>query len=398
MPTRSHKGKLFIDFRYQGVRCREYSPFPDTPQNRESFRLLEKQIRDEIRAGTFEYARHFPYSKKAQRFATRPRLLFSEFVKKWLENRSPFLEDGTLNIREVKPSTWRTDSLTVARYLIPAFGDLYLDEITTAAALELRERLKKTKLSNKRINNIMGIFRKILSDAKLQGYIIHNPLTGIPSLKRTSKTKSDPLTPKEVETFLSKVDPYYLNYYIVAFSTGMRPGELCALKWESVDFKRQEVTVERHIIRGLETPGGKTGIRVVSCKERPIVFKALARQSKLTQNKSPYVFIGKRDGGPLNYEHLHTKVWLPTLKHCGLRARDSYNTKDTFITIALSSGEDIGWIANSAGTSEQMIFKHYRKWVPNLIRRDGIAIKGVLDRWATVAHKASKANKMPSSK
>lgn len=68
-------------------------------------------------------------------------------------------------------------------------------------------------------------------------------------------------------------------------------------------------------------------------------------------------------------------------KQCGVKARESYNTKDTFITIALSAGEDIGWIANSAGTFEQMIFKHYRKWIPNLTRRDGMAIMGVLHRW-----------------
>jgi integrase len=395
MPIRSHKGNLFIDFRYQGVRCRDYTSFPDTPQNRERFRLLEKLIREEIRAGTFEYTRHFPYSKQAQKFAKQQPLLFSEFAKKWLGDRCPFLEDGTLNIREIKPSTWKTDSIAVTRYLSRAFGHLYLEKISTAAALELRERLKKSTLSNKRINNIMGILRKILNDAKLQGYITHNPVTGIPSLKLTGKTKSAPLTPKEVESFLLKIDPYYLNYYIVAFSTGMRPGELCALKWESVDFKRQEITVERHIIRGLETPGGKTGVRAIGCSERPIVFNALTRQRTLTQAKSPYVFIGKRDGGPLNYEHLHTNIWLPTLKQCGVKARDSYNTKDTFITIALSAGEDIGWIANSAGTSEQMIFKHYRKWIPNLTRRDGMAIKGVLHRWATVAQRAVKASKVP---
>ena len=396
MSIRSHKGKLFIDFRYQDTRCREYSSFPDTPENRERFRILEKRIREEIRAGTFNYARHFPQSNKLQRFAKRRRLLFSEFTQKWLSDRSPFLDDGSLNIREIKPSTWKTDSIAVRRYLTPAFGHFHVDQLTTGSALEFRERLKKTKLSNKRINNIMGILRKILSDAKLQGHIPHNPLTGIPSLKRTAKSKSAPLTPREVEVFLSKVDPYYLNYYIVAFSTGMRPGELCALKWESVDFERQEVTVERHIIRGLETPGGKTGNRVIGCKERPIVFRALARQRKDTQSKSAYVFIGKRDGGPLNYEHLHSKIWLTTLERCGLTARDSYNTKDTFITIALSSGEDIGWIANSAGTSEQMIFKHYRKWIPNLIRRDGMAIKGILEKWATVAQKAVRISKPTS--
>jgi integrase len=176
----------------------------------------------------------------------------------------------------------------------------------------------------------------------------------------------------------------------------MRPGELCALKWESVDSRRQEITIERHIIRGLETPGGKTGTRVITCKERPIVFKALLRQREQTQHESPYVFIGKRDGGPLNYEHLHSKVWSPTLQRCGFAPRDSYNTKDTFIFIALSAGEDIGWIANSAGTSEQMIFKHYRKWIPNLIRRDGTAIRGILEKWATVAQKAVRARKVPT--
>jgi len=396
MPVRLHKGKFFIDFRYQGVRCREYSSFPDTPQNTERFRRLERRILEEIQTGTFDYSHHFPYSKRALNFAKQQRLLFSEFSSKWIESRSPFLKDGTVKIREVKPSTWKTDSIAVRRYLVPSFGHLYLDKIMTASVLQFREQLKKTKLSNKRINNIMGILRKLLNDAKLQGHILHNPAIGIPALKHTSKSKSDPLIPKEAELFLSKVDPYYLNYYIVAFSTGMRPGELCALKWESVDFTRQEITVERHIIRGLETPGGKTGTRVISCKERPIVFAAVKRQRALTQLKSPYVFIGKRDAGPLNYEHLHTKVWLPTLKRCGVRARDSYNTKDTFITIALSAGEDMGWIANSAGTSEQMIFKHYRKWIPNLTRKDGTAIKGVLERWATVAQKAVKARNMPA--
>ena len=110
MSIRSHKGKLFIDFRYQDTRCREYSPFPDTPENRERFRILEKRIREEIRAGTFDYSRHFPQSSKLQRFAKRRRLLFSEFTRKWLSDRSPFLDDGSLNIREIKPSTWKTDS------------------------------------------------------------------------------------------------------------------------------------------------------------------------------------------------------------------------------------------------------------------------------------------------
>src|SRR5215467_4246578 len=68
---------------------------------------------------------------------------------------------------------------------------------------------------------------------------------------------------------------------------------------------------------------------------------------------------------------LHKRVWLPTLRRCGLHARGQYNIRDTFITNALSASEDPGWVAQVCGTSEQMIFRHYRRWMPALSRADG---------------------------
>jgi hypothetical protein len=62
---------------------------------------------------------------------------------------------------------------------------------------------------------------------------------------------------------------------------------------------------------------------------------------------------------------------LPTLRKLGLRVRGQYNIRDTFITLALSAGEDPGWVAQVCGTSERMIFEHYRKWMKNLTRQDG---------------------------
>src|SRR5262249_46336928 len=40
--------------------------------------------------------------------------------------------------------------------------------------------------------------------------------------------------------------------------------------------------------------------------------------------------------------------------------------RDSFISIALSAGEDPGWVAKVCGTSEEMIFRHYRTWIPGL--------------------------------
>ena len=83
-----------------------------------------------------------------------------------------------------------------------------------------------------------------------------------------------------------------------------------------------------------------------------------------------YVFTDQA-GQPLSQEWLHKLVWLPTIRHCGLHARGQYNIRDTFITNALSAGEDPGWVAQVCGTSEQMIFRHYSRWMPALSRTDG---------------------------
>lgn len=45
--------------------------------------------------------------------------------------------------------------------------------------------------------------------------------------------------------------------------------------------------------------------------------------------------------------------------------------------MALSAGEDPGWVAQVCGTSERMIFEHYRKFMKNLRREDGRRIAGL---------------------
>jgi hypothetical protein len=83
-------------------------------------------------------------------------------------------------------------------------------------------------------------------------------------------------------------------------------------------------------------------------------------------------------GQPLSQEWLHKRIWLPTLERAGLRPRGQYNIRDTFISIALSAGEDPGWVAKVCGTSEEMIFRHYRGWIPGLNPNAGSNVGRIL--------------------
>jgi hypothetical protein len=71
-------------------------------------------------------------------------------------------------------------------------------------------------------------------------------------------------------------------------------------------------------------------------------------------------------------------VWNPTISQIGLSARGQDNIRDTFITLALSAGEDPGWVAHVCGASDQMIFEHYRSWMPALRRGHGRHLVGLL--------------------
>src|SRR5262245_58005928 len=66
--VRSKHGRLFLDFRWRGVRCREFTELTDTPENRRRCTALLRIIKGEIALGTFDYRRHFPNGTRLATF------------------------------------------------------------------------------------------------------------------------------------------------------------------------------------------------------------------------------------------------------------------------------------------------------------------------------------------
>lgn len=70
--VRKETGKLFLDFFYRGVRCREQTDLEDTEANRLRLTLLGQLIEEEIRGRRFNFAAVFPHSPRASLFANNP--------------------------------------------------------------------------------------------------------------------------------------------------------------------------------------------------------------------------------------------------------------------------------------------------------------------------------------
>src|SRR5690606_10345156 len=91
-----------------------------------------------------------------------------------------------------------------------------------------------------------------------------------------------------------------------------------------------------------------------------------------------YVFCS-RSGHPIDAHNFANRIWYPLLRYLDLEKRRPYQTRHTTATLMLASGENPEWIARLMGhANTQMLFTVYSRFVPNLTRRDGLAIAGLL--------------------
>lgn len=374
--ARQTTGRLFFDFRYRGIRCREQTTLEDTPANRKKLQQILQRIEAEITLGSFDYARYFPNSPLLETFnAPTTRTpgetpVFKEFAQNWLDEMRIQWRKTYIN----------TVTLTLNKYLNPTFGDTPVGTISKADILEFRASLVKERgrkgkpLSPSRINHIMTPLSMILNEAANR-FEFSSPYHGIKSLK-VPRRDVEPFTLDEVKLIIDRIRADYRNYFTVRFFTALRTSEIDGLQWQYVDFERRQILVRQALVEGeLIYTKNDGSFRTIDMSQQ--VLDALRLQQSVTGHHE-YVFCS-RSGTPLNHNNVTKRVWYPLLRHLGLRLRRPYQTRHTTATLWLAAGESPEWIARQMGhTTTEMLFRVYSRFVPNLTRQDGSAFERLL--------------------
>ncbi|MCK7629359.1 site-specific integrase [Shewanella putrefaciens] len=390
---RSRNQKLFFDFYYQGIRCREQTSLNDTKLNRSRLEGVLRKIEAQIRLDRFIYSDIFPDSKRCEDFKKYDEQIklvkdsepepseqllldiptFSQFADEWLaENKVQWKVSHSKNV-----------FMIFERYLIPSFGTYAMDQITRPQIIKYRasiiEPKRKTKhskkLSNDWINHVMTPLRGILNEAALR-FDFPTPFINIKPLK-IDKTAIEPFSLAEVQLFLSRVREDFRDYYTVRFFTAMRTAEIDGLKWQFVNLDRNEILIQETLVDGnVETPKTSASYRSIQLSQ-PVV-EALKRQRKVTGSKT-YVFCNA-SGNPLDHRNVTKRVWYPALDEMHLKRRRPYQTRHTCATLWLAAGENPEWIAKQMGHSTtKMLFEVYSRYVPNATRQDGSAFDRLIE-------------------
>ncbi|WP_438863292.1 Arm DNA-binding domain-containing protein [Neptunicella sp.] len=371
--VRKETGKLYLDFRYRNVRCREQTNLSDTPANRKKLAVVLDKIQADILLGCFDYAKTFPNSfllKKIQHvegtLATKDACpTFEVFANIWFKEM------------EVQ---WRRSYTDTVRYvmvnrLLPHFGKQKVNAISKADLLAFRAELAKSRkkngelLSHSHVNRHMKIMRIILAEAA-DRFEFSSPYRDIKLLK-VPKSDIQPFSPEEINLILDNVRADFRDYFAVRFFTGMRTGEIDGLKWKYVDFAKRLIYIRETVVDGREEYT-KNDFSQRDIQMSQPVFDAFKNMLQNTAHRE-YVFCTGK-GTPLNHNAVTKRVWYPLLRHLGLPKRNPYQMRHTAGTLWLASGESPEWIAKQMGHSNtEMLFRVYSRYVPNLTRQDGSA-------------------------
>jgi integrase len=260
-----------------------------------------------------------------------------------------------------KPSTLDGYRITLNHNILPMLQGLDLRDITREKVKALALEGLQKKQSPKTVQNTILCLSSLLSHAVEDGLLMVNPALrpGKFLPKISKRRKINPLTREEVATMLETAQARARRYYplfLCAVRTGLREGELLALRWEDLDFHGRFIEVCRSYTHWqITTPKSGESRRVDMSLELTRVLKDLLLDRQMEAAAAgaqvvPWVFPNE-DGGLLHPHNLRDRVFYGLLKKAGLRQVRFHDLRHTFASLLLQQGESPVYVKEQMGHS-----------------------------------------------
>jgi integrase len=245
-------------------------------------------------------------------------------------------------------------------HILPEIGKLSLNEIRRKTIKNLIFNKQQSGLSSGSVRIIKAYTSSILAQAVDDEIIPINPAsrTGKFIKKDDSHKNLSPLSWEEkaaLEGAMKTYFPRYYPFFICALRTGMREGELIALKPGDIDFNSGFIEIKRNCVRGdITTPkNGKTR-RVDMTTQLMVVLKEhLTTRKRETLKKgwkeTPEWLFYNEVGQMINVGNLRKRVFYKCLEKAGLRRITIHQLRHTYATLRIQAGHNIADVQRQLG-------------------------------------------------
>ncbi|MDD3769246.1 MAG: site-specific integrase [Sulfuricurvum sp.] len=338
MKLYSRGGTLYLTYYHGFDRIRKSTQLPDTKENR---KFIETKVIPEL---LYE----LKYGQKEEKVIP----LFDHYAQIYVSEQQ----------NRLKVHTFNKYSRILKNEIMPFFGGQKIDQIkTTDVRVWVNKQLEK--VSPKTVAEKLCIIRTIFRYGLEDEIIDRNPVDTV-RLPSHAKPDVEPLSADDVRRLLDVAEGWYRNFLAVAVYTGMRTGEMIALRWEDIDMEAGYIRVRHSITRGvLSTPKTLESIRDIPIM--PALTKYLKNQFLETGLHGGFVFTVSTGSHVFDASNIRKNYWAQTVKRAGIVYRKPYATRHTFAVEMLNSGKlKVMDIARIMGhTSPQMLMTKYARYI-----------------------------------
>lgn len=285
------------------------------------------------------------------------RAIFSEIAESYMSER-----------KHLKASTIATYRHVLQAHLLPKFGQAVWDTIDSHTIAIYRSELASA-LSGRTVNKIIGLLRALTTWATGRGLCLDDSRKTVAmSSVREESTKIDPFGMDELDKVLRCISPRFRQLFACAAWTGARPSELTALRWRDIDWKANEIDINKARVRGKEgTTKTRGSTRRIPMFPPTRIALELQKQFSYS-DENQYVFVNTRQSP---FVKGLDGIWKRACIRAGIRHRPAYQLRHTFASLCLEAGESPAYVAHLLGHSTpEITFRCYARWIPNQ-RRDG---------------------------
>jgi len=308
-----------------------------------------------------------------------------------------------------KPSSIEGYKGMLDNHVLPAFGEMRLDEITKDAVRAFCAGKKKDGKAPRSIRYMLATISGVYNLAIEDGLVAANPASKPAKLIKVEdgKEKVTALTDEETRDLLKAAKEHLPRFYpflFTAFRTGMRQGELVALEWAAIDWRGKFIEVGRSYRKGIFSTTKSGKIRRVDMSDQLAAVltehrKVLAAAALKAGKPMPELVFPSTTATPMDPGHIR-RDFNAVLKKAKMHRIRFHDCRHTFASLLLRKGESPVYvqaqlghhdISMTVGTYGHLIQGENRQAVNRLDDpgwEEGRAIEGsvgseLVNQWAT---------------
>lgn len=329
--------------------------------------------REYCNAGTRQWSQRGIYIRKASKAKNSEQIIIRSNDSRYRgypkTEKNAIQQRGVVTIQEavtgflaekentIKLSSYLRYEQMLRKHILPSLGRVCVDQLSTKAFTSfLQQKQIDSELSQKTLKDIGTLLKGVLKYAETT-FNCSSPAHGA-KLPKYRQNMPEIFSDAEINSIANRVldVPSILGIAILlTLNSGLRLGELCALRWSDIDFSSGVISVQRTVQRLTVDGVGKLVIQppksLSSLRRIPIPADMLALLKQVRLSNSIDSFLMTGTDAPMAPRTCQYQYKL-FLKECGVHYRNFHILRHTYATRCVERGIDVKSVSEMLGHSD----------------------------------------------